>query len=105
VSWGTAGFEDSRGGWFLGWLERLEGDVVAEMEPALLDAGEQLIVKALATFTSKRSGASVDCPIVEIYSFADGSIIEADVYDKTPGRDRRSPSAASAARIAGATCR
>ncbi len=51
----------------------------------VLDTGDRVVAKIIATFVSKKSGASVEMPVVEIYSFADNRIIEADVYYREPG--------------------
>ncbi|NWL10293.1 hypothetical protein DM793_03110 [Paenarthrobacter nitroguajacolicus] len=48
----------------------------------VLDCGDRAIVKAIGTFVSKKSGASMDVPMAEVYTIRDGLILDADVYHK-----------------------
>jgi ketosteroid isomerase-like protein len=51
----------------------------------IFDAGETVVARLQATFTSRKSGRQVSMPIVEVYKFLDGKIIDADVYYKDAG--------------------
>jgi ketosteroid isomerase-like protein len=50
----------------------------------IIDNGEMVSMRAHATFTAKATGRSLETSIVEIYRFADGRIVDADIYYKDP---------------------
>ena len=49
------------------------------------DAGERVILKVNAHFTSKKTGAKGSTAVAEIYRFANGKITGADVFYHAPG--------------------
>jgi ketosteroid isomerase-like protein len=49
------------------------------------DAGERVILKVNAHFTSKKTGAKGSTAVAEIYRFANGKIAGADVFYHAPG--------------------
>lgn len=71
-------------------FRRLLGAMLADFEfqaldPEYLPLGEDAIaVRMGARFTSRRSGAVVQFPVVEIYTMKDGLIHDVDVYYKDP---------------------
>ena len=48
----------------------------------LMDAGDRVILHILVRLTSRRTGVSFDIPVVEIFAFRDGKIIDDDVFYK-----------------------
>jgi ketosteroid isomerase-like protein len=68
---------------FLGTMEAASS--LFETEPLkweLMDAGDNVILHMLVRLTSRRTGGSFDIPVVEIFAFRDGKIIDDDVYYK-----------------------
>jgi uncharacterized protein len=58
-------------------------------EPLLLDAGAgRVVVRIPATFVGKATGRTASFPIAEIYTIADGQIVDVDVFYKEPGAIR-----------------
>jgi ketosteroid isomerase-like protein len=49
------------------------------------DAGERVILRVNAHFTSKKTGAKGSTAVAEIYRFANGKIAGADVFYHAPG--------------------
>ena len=50
----------------------------------IIDNGDMVSMRAHATFTARATGRSLETSIVEIYRFADGQIVDADIYYKDP---------------------
>ncbi len=48
----------------------------------LMDAGDKVVLYMLVRLTSRRTGNSLDIPVVEIFAFRDGKITDDDVYYK-----------------------
>lgn len=48
----------------------------------IIDAGETVVIRVEATFASRASGRKVTMPVVEVYRFQDGMIIDCDVFYK-----------------------
>ena len=48
----------------------------------LMEAGDRVILHILVRLTSRRTGVSFDTPVVEIFAFRDGKIIDDDVFYK-----------------------
>ena len=48
----------------------------------LMDAGDKVILHMLVRLTSHRTGKILEIPVVEIFTFRDGKIIDDDVYYK-----------------------
>jgi len=48
----------------------------------LMDAGDKVILHMLVRLTSRRTGKILEIPVVEIFAFRDGKIIDDDVYYK-----------------------
>ena len=51
----------------------------------VLDAGEKAVLHMLVRLTSRRTGAVLETPVVEIFGFRDGKIVDDDVYYKDAG--------------------
>jgi ketosteroid isomerase-like protein len=48
----------------------------------IFDAGDTVVQRVQMTFISRKSGRKISMPVVEVYKFRDGKIIDADVYYK-----------------------
>lgn len=76
---------DHRGGpaGFLQLLETINSTYTMAIGKCdVLDADGRVVVLAEVTMTSKVSGASLETSLVEVFSFAEGLIIDDDVYYK-----------------------
>jgi hypothetical protein len=76
---------DHRGGpaGFLGLLNAIDSSYsMAIGKCDVLDADGRVVVLAEVTMTSKVTGASLETSLVEVFSFAEGLIIDDDVYYK-----------------------
>jgi hypothetical protein len=76
---------DHRGGpeGFLGLLNAINSTYTMTIgKSEVLDAEERVVVLADVTMTSKISSASMETSLVEVFSFADGLIIDDDVFYK-----------------------
>jgi hypothetical protein len=54
----------------------------------IIDDGDQVSMRAHATFTARATGRSLSTSIVEIYRFRDGQIVDADIFYKDPSAVR-----------------
>lgn len=68
-------------------FQQLLGAMLAEFELEVLaydvmDTGAGALARMATRFTSRQSGAVLEMPIVELYSFTDGLISDVDVFYK-----------------------
>lgn len=52
------------------------------LDSSVHDAGEFAVVRMRFRFTSKRTGASMEMPLTELYWFSDGLMIRGDIFYK-----------------------
>ena len=70
---------------FRALMEAIGETVAVEATPlGLHDAGDTIVAVFQAKFTSHATGASVEMPVCEVYSFTDGLISGANVFYKDP---------------------
>lgn len=68
---------------FVGLAHGVAAHYVTELlESHVDDAGEFAVVRMRFRFTSKRTGASMEMPLTELYWFSDGLMIRGDIFYK-----------------------
>lgn len=55
---------------------------VQVIDHSMLDAGDTVVLKLRAKFTSRDTGAVAEMPVVELYTFTDGLISRAELFYK-----------------------